>query len=261
MRRKKGVNISDMTNISQNAGLITKGTTVIGEQHNYTGLSPTEVTQIAFAMFREYFPQLRKEALEEVHKIVERELKKIPVDDIQVPTAKIVVPLLQNASITEETNLKEMYGKLLAGDMNKQTKPLVHPAYVTIINQMNSNDAEIFRRIVEIDNSIPVARVVFLFEKSYLTTAMPHFFSPYFNGMDYWEVSLSIENLSRLNIISLFEGVVDSYNYEIIKQEPFVTERFELAKQVNPTRELSIKLTNYVIQMNDFGRRLSKLCF
>lgn len=253
--------MSEMKNISQNASLGAKGNTFVAEQHNYNGLSPQDAFQMAFSMFKEYYPQLRQNALEEVHRIVERELQKVSKNDIQPPTAKIVVPLLQNASITDDTELREMYGKLLAGDMNKQLKQYVHPAYVAIVNQMSCDDAMLFHKICEINNSIPVASIKFTFESKYLTLVFPRFFSPFFADMDPWKVSLCIENLSRLNIIHLFEGNVISYDYEKIKQEPFVIDRFEFAKENNASRELSIKMDKYVIQINDFGRGLSKLCF
>lgn len=251
----------DTVNVSQNAGLGAKENTFIAEQHNYTGLSAADATEIAFAMFREYYPQLRQDALTEVHTIVENELRKISATDIQPPSAKIAVPLLQNASITEEPELREMYGKLLSGDMNKRKKSSIHPAYIEIINQMSSDDAKLFRRIAEIRNSIPVASVRFVFGTNYLTNIMPHYFSPFFTGWDPWKVSMCIENLSRLTVFHLFEGTVNGYDYEKIKQEEFVTERFEFAKKNNPSRELSIKIMSYVIQMNDFGRGLARLCF
>lgn len=253
--------MSDSTNIDQKAGFGAQGNTFIGEQHNHSGLTPADATQMAFTIFKEYFPQLRQDALKEVHTIVENELKKIPASDIQTPSAKIAVPLLQNASITEEKILREMYGKLLAGDMNKQTKSSVHPAYIEIINQMSSNDAELFRRIVEIGDSIPLANIQFVFDDKYLINAMPHYFSPLFAGLDPWKVSICVENLSRLNIFHFFEGRVNNYDYEKIKQDPFVIKKFEFAQKNNPSRKLSIKLSPYVIQMNEFGRELSKLCF
>ena len=171
--------MSDSTNIDQKACFGAQGNTFIGEQHNHSGLTPTDAIQMAFAIFKEYFPQLRQDALQEVHTIVENELKKIPVSDIQTPSAKIAVPLLHNASITEEKNLREMYGKLLAGDMNKKTKSSVHPAYIEIINQMNSNDAELFQCIVKNGDSIPLVNIQFIFDDKYLTNAMPHYFSPF----------------------------------------------------------------------------------
>ena len=173
--------------VSQKAEFGAKDNTFIAEQHNHTGLTPADATQIAITMFKEYFPQLRQEDL----------------------------------------ILRKMYAKLLAGDMNRQLKSSVHPAYIEIVNQLSSDDAKLFRRIVEINNSIPVARITFNFDT---------------------------------NIIHLFEGTVNVYNYDTMIQDPFVVERFEFAKRENPTKELSIKITEYVIQMNDFGDKLAKLC-
>ena len=253
---------STNTNIEVNQKAAIGGTTTqIGQQINNYGMTPEQACQTAIAMFREYYPKLRQEALDEVSKIVNRELQKIPQSDIQAPSPKITVPLLQNASITEEANLREMYGKLLAGNMNKNLKPLVHPAYIEIINQMSSDDAKLYAQIVKIQNSIPVAGIRFTFSSRYLTHVFPHYFSPYFSGIDPWKASVSIENLTRLNLFHFFDGTVTGYDYEQIKQDPFVKERFEFAKQNNPSRTLSIELSKYVIQLNDFGGRFASLCF
>lgn len=250
------------TNIEVNQkAALGSNATQIGQQINNYGMTPEQACQTAMAMLREYYPMLRQEALAEVSNIVNQELQKISRSDIQAPSPKITVPLLQNASITEETNLREMYGKLLAGDMNKKLKPLVHPAYIEIINQMSSDDAKLFQLINEIGNSIPVASIKFTFESKYLSRVFPHYFSPYFNSIDPWKASVSIENLSRLNLFHFFEGTVTSYDYQKIKQDPFVKDRFEFAKQNNPSRTLSIELSPYVIQPNDFGRRFASLCF
>ena len=57
------------------------GNTVVANQNNY-GLTVTEATQMAFQIFREYYPQLQKEALEAVQKLTEERLKMIPTENI-----------------------------------------------------------------------------------------------------------------------------------------------------------------------------------
>ena len=89
------------------------GNTVVANQNNY-GLTVTEATQMAFQIFREYYPQLQKEALEAVQKLTEERLKMIPTENIVPPKANVVVPVLQNASLTEEQDLLEMYATVLA---------------------------------------------------------------------------------------------------------------------------------------------------
>lgn len=254
------------TNIEVNQKAAIGGTTTqIGQQINNYGMTPEQANQMAITMFREYFPmlrqELRQEALAEVSDIVKRELQKIPQSDIQAPSPKIAVPLLQNASITEETNLREMYGKLLAGDMNKNLKPMVHPAYIEIINQMSSDDAKIFRRIIEINDNIPVVEIIFTDGPNYITRGFPHYFSLYFPDGDPWKTSICIENLSRLNLVKIMRGELERYNYEQIKKAPFVVESFKRAKEYATSMKLSIAMSKYAIQLNDFGRRFASLCF
>lgn len=253
--------MNEQSNEVTQRAAIGSNTTQIGVQNNYSGLTINDALTIAFDLFREYYPKLKDEAIAELANLVRNELDKIKQNDLLPPRAKTVIPLLQNASITEESNLRKMYAKILAGDMNKQTRQNVHPAYIEIINQMSSDDAALFKRIVEINNSIPVARVTFIFDTKYLTKAFPHYFSPYFDGFDPQKASLSMENLSRLNVINLFDGNVTGYNYDNIKAHPYVSDRFAFAKEHNPTRNLSIEINKYVIQMNDFGRNLAMLCF
>ena len=56
--------MSDELVIQQKQSLGNSGTQV-GVQNNY-GLSPVEATRMAFEIFREYYPQLREEALKEL---------------------------------------------------------------------------------------------------------------------------------------------------------------------------------------------------
>lgn len=100
-----------------------------------------------------------------------------------------------------------------------------------------------------------------MFDAKYLTSVFPHFYSPSFNSIDPWSVSLSIENLSRFNLFDMFEGNILSYDYEQMKNEPFVIDRFEFAKKHNPGRDLKIVVSKYVIQQNDFGKSFAKACF
>ena len=52
-------------------------TTQIGVQNNYNGLSIASVTEMAFSIFREYYPQLKNEALSEVRKLVNSKLEAV----------------------------------------------------------------------------------------------------------------------------------------------------------------------------------------
>lgn len=252
--------MTDNIEIVQRAA-IGSSTTQIGSQTNNYGLSVVDATKMAFEIFNQYYPQLRQEALASIEAIVGEELNKHPVEEIIAPKAKNVLPILQNASITEEDNLREMYGHLLARSMMSTTEAAVHPSYVEVINQMSSFDALVFKRIVEISDSIPLAHIRFEFDTRYLTSILPHYFCPLlFDLGDCFEISRSIENLDRLKLVNLFEGSVNSYDYKQIQNHEYILHKFEYAVQQNPNRNLNISMSKYVIQRNDYGKKFAEVC-
>ena len=143
--RQETKKMSDELVIEQKQGLGNAGTQV-GVQNNY-GLSPVEATRMAFEIFREYYPQLREEALKELNNLVEEKLSSIPQELIDSPKPRIAVPTLQNASITEEREIRELYANLLANSMNKVVKNGVHPGFVEIIKQLSPDEAKILKYI------------------------------------------------------------------------------------------------------------------
>ena len=112
------------------------------------------VIEQTFKLFHQYFPLLQKEALEEVHRMLQEKLKNIPPEDIVQPSPRIAIPSLQNASITEESEVRELYASLLANSMNKVVKDGVHPAFVEIIKQLSPDEAKILR-YMSIFSSVP----------------------------------------------------------------------------------------------------------
>ena len=130
--------------VNQTAALGSHHNTFAGTVNNY-GLSVTDATRMALQMFREYYPQLQKEALDTVQKLVEEHLKLIPPENIIPPKANVVVPVLQNASLTEEPDLLKMYATVLANSMDKFMQSGIHPGFVDVIRQLSSDEAKILK--------------------------------------------------------------------------------------------------------------------
>ena len=236
------------------------GNTVVANQNNY-GLTVKEATQMAFQIFREYYPQLKKEAIAELQKMLTEELEKVSPQNIIPPTPRIAVPTLQGASISDEEMIRRLYAKLLAGTMNTEKREYVHPAFVRMIDEMNEMDAKVLKAITDINDSIPVARVTFNFEGKYLTHAMPHFYSMRFDGLgNEYDISRSIENLSRLNLINLFEGSVNGFDYKKFETTPYIKDRFDYAVKNHLEWQLTIKISEYTIQENDIGHQFANVC-
>lgn len=250
----------DNVNTTQNAQFGSHDNTFIANLNN-TGLTVIEATQMAFQIFREYYPQLRKEAIDELQKMLKEELEKVSPQNIIPPTPRIAVPTLQGASISDEELIRRLYAKLLAGTMNTEKREYVHPAFVRMIDEMNEMDAKVLKAIANINDSIPAARITFTFENRYLTHVVPHFYSMYFDGLgNEYDISRSIENLSRLNLINLFGGEVIGFDYKKFETTPYIKDRFDYAVSNNPGRQLKIEVSNYVIQQNDLGRQFAKVC-
>ena len=217
--------------------------------------------QMALQIFREYYPQLKKEAIDELQKMLKEELEKVQPQNILPPIPRIAVPTLQGASISDEEIIRRLYAKLLAGTMNTEKREYAHPAFVRMIDEMNEMDAKVLKKIVDISDSIPVARVTFTFEGKYLAHVMPHFYSMHFDGLgNEYDISRSIENLSRLNLINLFDGSVTNFDYKEFERAPYVKNRFDYAVKNNPERQLTIKISEYTIQENDIGHQFANVC-
>lgn len=133
--------------ITQNASLGAKETVQVGIQNNINnvqvGLTPSNAVEMALGIFREHYPQLKQEALAEVKQLVIEEMKKIQPEDIIPPTPKIAVPILQNASITEEQELRRLYARLLSNSMNRTVKNKVYPGFVEVLNQLCVDEAKL----------------------------------------------------------------------------------------------------------------------
>ena len=143
MLQKEKNDMSEQMKISQTTGFGSHENTLIGVQNNQYGLTHIQAIEMAFSIFREYYPQLRQDVLNELDYLVKEKLRNVPENNIVSPTPRIAVPALQNASITEEYEIRELYANLLANSMNKIVKDGVHPAYVEIVKQLSPDEAKI----------------------------------------------------------------------------------------------------------------------
>ena len=105
------------------------------EEHHHHGLSIVDATTMAMEIFRQYYPQLQKESLESLRIMLDEELTRRAPEQINPPSARVAVPALQGASISEEEDVRKLYAKLLASSMDSTCKH-VHPAFARIIDQM-----------------------------------------------------------------------------------------------------------------------------
>ena len=249
--------------IHQNATLGSQGNTFIGEQHNYTGLSIADATKMAFSMFREYYPQLRKEALDDVSQMLSAFLRDIPQENIIPPTPKIAVPVLQNASITEETELREYYARLLASSMDSRQKKFVHPSYVEIISQLCTDEAKILRHLMSYE-AIPTITLRYESGNGYGIDAVK-FFSDVgiFTHCEYpYNTNQYFDNLARLGLLEksiVGQHLQAEFEYGVLKKNEYIASKNKQSLAIsNGCKETKI-IEGYV-RITDFGKSFCRVC-
>ena len=107
-----------------------------------TALLPLAAVNFGYEKARNYFASDFEKEFTEVTKI-------IPPEYIVEPKTSIAGPALQGLAFThEEQELKEMYLNLLGASIDKRRSSIVHPAYVEIIRQLSSDEANILKDIL-----------------------------------------------------------------------------------------------------------------
>ena len=237
------------------------GNIQIGVQHNY-GLTVTQVSEMAFEIFRQYYPKLQDELLKKLRIEVEEILGKIPAERIVPPNARITVPALQNASITEEDNVRVLYARLLANSMDKVAKDGVHPAFIEIIKQLNSDEAKLLPYLYY-NQKIPVITVRATNEKREGVDELKNFSLAGFQcGC---EIPLNIatyfDNFVRLGVLvkQTFSSLVNKDLYSPLKEYDYIQ---NIIKRIEsrPDEYIIPDFEESYYEITNFGRAFCESC-
>ena len=116
-------------------------------------LLPLAAINFAFDKARKYFSEKFQQDLSE-------KTSEIPPDQIVEPKASIAGPTLQGIAFThEEPCLKDMFLSLLATAMDARVSPEAHPAFVEIIKQLTSDEAELLCSILKSEVVLPIVQI------------------------------------------------------------------------------------------------------
>lgn len=252
--------MNDKTEINQNAGLGSHGNTFIAEQ--YIGLSVADATHMAFSMFQEYYPQLREELLSDLRKMLEEKLKNIPSENIVPPSPRIAVPTLQNASITEDIEIRELYAQLLANSMNETMKDGIHPGFVEIIKQLSPDEAKILRYMSS-NTIIPTITLRCVNEKEEGYDVVKNFSNVgELAKCEYpFEVGKYFDNLIRLGLLknAMLASLTNKALYEPLKKHQYLESQINtITHQVHPFNKP--KFEESYISITDFGKSFCEIC-
>lgn len=256
----------EMVNTTQNAQFGAHDNNFVGQQINNYGVPAEKVAGMvidsAFEIFYRYYPRLKEEALLEVHRMLEERLKSVPVENIVQPSPRIAVPALQNASITEETEIRELYANLLAGSMNKVVKNGVHPAYAEIIKQLSPDEAKILYYMKN-HPTVPIINLRAENKDLEGITVVSNFTNigslvgceaP--NRAD--EYLDNIERLGLLKNMGDLASLTDKNLYKPLKNNPYILSQMD---QIREKITLNIpKIKEGYVELTNFGKAFCQVC-
>lgn len=235
----------------------------IHEEHNNYGLSASDAMTMAVAMFREYYPKLRQEALEDIDQLVRERLQSIPAQNIVQPTARLVVPTIQKASITEEPEIREMYANLLASSMNSVMRNGVHPGFVEIINQLSPDEAKILEYFAKV-KTIPTITLRYKKKDGGGVAIIKNFsiVGEMTKCENKYETNKYFDNLIRLGMLKASEPLSSLTNkalYEPLKNHLFILSR-KNDSFVKASGYEECELIEGYMELTDFGKEFCNIC-
>lgn len=256
----------DTVNTTQNAQFGSHDNSFVAQEINNYGVPveqvPGMIIDATFKLFHQYFPQLQKEALEEVHQMLEAKLKSIPPENIVPPAARIAIPALQNASITEERNIRELYANLLSNSMNKVVKDGVHPAYVEIIKQLSPDEAKILYYMKN-HPTIPIINLRAENQEHGGVTVVSNFTNvgclvgcENSNRTD--EYLDNIERLGLVKNMGELASLTDKTLYKPLEEDPYILWQMD---EIRRNTILNIpKIKQGYVELTNFGKSFCQLC-
>lgn len=142
----------DNSHVKEAAGNLGKTAVTLTKTINNV-LVPLAAINFAFDKARTYFSGKFQEE-------IAAKAAAIPPENIVEPKASVAGPSLQGLAFThDEPNLKEMYLNLLATAMDSRASATAHPAFVEIIKQLDSEDAQLIRGALQSDFPIPIIQI------------------------------------------------------------------------------------------------------
>lgn len=128
--------------------------------------------------------------------------KKVPEENRKTPDESIVGPLLENVKNSfDKKIISEMYSNLLATSSDKGKAHYAHPAFVNIISQFDTVDAQLLYKFKD-ETRLPYIKIDMFIDDSKQPVHVLSSYT-YLKGYedDYIIIASSLQNMERLGII------------------------------------------------------------
>lgn len=207
-------------------------------------------------------------------------VSEIKPEDIQEPKIKILGPALEASRYyIEEDDIRDMFAKLISSSMDKSKNSINHPAFVEILKQMTSLDAEnIFCIFNNDDKRSMIINLKNTFNDGSFSILVKNIFLDNPNQKNQDLLGASLVNLERLGLVKstfdrhnspiesydsfknsdLFKywsDAVDSRNETIQRQIDFSDENQHLSESLT-----KIEMDYGLIELTYLGKNFCEIC-
>lgn len=228
-------------------------------QGNYNvGLDKEEVIAVIKA-----FGYVNKD---DVINIVKEVMENIPENQRIKPNKRVFVPLIQQLNYSiEEEYMKDRYKKLLESTMNIEKIGKLHPAFLSILSQLTSDEIKILNSLpLDMLNTEPLIsmRLKINEQKGLGITQVKYFSDIGYGICEYPEnICKYLENLERLKLIEIPFGIKleDEEKYEKLINHPALT---KVRSKVEPKNGIKIdyEYDRRLFRLTSFGMDFISCC-
>ncbi len=218
-------------------------------------LLPLAAVNFAFDKARAYFS-------DKFQQDISAKTATIPPEQIVEPKASIAGPALQGLAFThEEPNLKEMYLSLIATAMDGRIAADAHPAFVEIIRQLSSEDAQLIRGALQSPVAIAIVevRLTTVGQEGYQTLAR-HILNLTSNvtkaAVENPQLAATVDNWVRLGLVNVdyTTKLTDKAAYEWTDQRPEIVR----LRQTYETENQKVSVTQGILERTAFGVQFAR---
>lgn len=199
---------------------------------------------------------------EQIVDIVKETIESINEEDGRMPDKRIFVPVIQQLSYSlDDEYIKNTYRKLLKSSMNR--KKTIHPSFVSIIGQLNSDEIKILNKLPNVANiPFPIidVRMKVGQQEGKGITLIRNFSDIGYDLCDNpGNICAYIENMERLKLIEIptMLTLTNKDVYTKLKQHPAVLNT--LAKNAS-SPELKYEYDEKFFQLTQFGAQFINAC-
>lgn len=214
--------------------------------------------------------------LDEISRLVSEEVKDVSEEKLTDPEPYVAVPAMQAITYSMDCDdLKKMYAKLLAKAINADEKDKVHPAYVEIIKQMSPLDARVLNAISQDHPGyFPICGIRFQGKQPKYSELLPsfrritlgydlfsHLVPRFVPDVQEESITVSIENLNRLGMISIMENYhLEESTYVAFESSPLV-DRFRVASNnFSNQNNYEFALIGNSGHLTELGKEFCRVC-